>query len=86
VTRPAHPALVNELLHITTALIAGKGAAADTMREIAGLAGVPPITIHYYHSDKRGLFEAAKRCANAELDKAVAAALDAPAGAVAQLR
>ena len=85
-TRPANPELVNELLNITTALIADNGSSVVTMREIAERAGVTPTTIHYYFANKRGLFEAAKLRAVAELDAAVAAALEPAAGAVAQLR
>ena len=85
-TRPPNPELVNELLTITTKLIAEKGAAAVTMREIAALAGVTPTTIHYYFGDKRGLFEAARRRAIAELDSAVSASLEASAEAAVQLR
>lgn len=85
-TRPANPELVDKLLRITTDLIIEKGARNVTMREIAALAGVTPTTIHYYFSDKRGLFEAARQRAIAELDAAVDASLDASAEAVAQLR
>jgi AcrR family transcriptional regulator len=85
-TRPANPELVNELLTITTALIADKGSSVVTMREIAERAGVTPTTIHYYFNSKRGLFEAAKLRAVAELDAAVAAALEPAAGTVAHLR
>ena len=60
-TRPANPKLVNELLNITRDLIIARGARNVTMREIAGLAGVTPTTIHYYFGDKRGLFEATGR-------------------------
>ena len=85
-TRPANPKLVNELLNITTDLIIAKGARNVTMREIAGLAGVTPTTIHYYFGDKRGLFEATRLRAIAELDAAVDASIDASADAVTQLR
>jgi len=85
-TRPANPKLVNELLNITADLIIAKGARNVTMREIAGLAGVTPTTIHYYFGDKRGLFEAARLRAIAELDAAVDASIDASAEAVTQLR
>jgi len=85
-TRPANPELIDALLRITTDLIIEKGARNVTMREIAALAGVTPTTIHYYFSDKRGLFEAARLRAIAELDAVVGASLDASADAVAQLR
>ena len=85
-TRPPHPELVDELLVITTDLIIKKGARNVTLREIAGLAGVTPTTIHYYFGDKRGLFEAARLRAIAQLDAAVDAALDTSAEAVTQLR
>jgi len=85
-TRPANPELVDALLRITTDLIIEKGARNVTMREIAGLAGVTPTTIHYYFGDKRGLFEAARLRAIAELDAVVDAAIDASADAVTQLR
>ncbi|MEI6451199.1 MAG: TetR/AcrR family transcriptional regulator [Actinomycetes bacterium] len=85
-TRPANPKLVNELLNITTDLIIARGARNVTMREIAGLAGVTPTTIHYYFGDKRGLFEATRLRAIAELDAAVDVSIDASADAVTQLR
>ncbi len=85
-TRPANPELVDALLRITSDLVIEKGARNVTMREIAGLAGVTPTTIHYYFDDKRGLFEATRLRAVAELDEAVAASVEASAGAVEQLR
>ena len=85
-TRPPNPELVDALLRITTDLIIEKGPRNVTLREIAGLAGVTPTTIHYYFDDKRGLFEATKLRAVAELDAAVDASVDASADAVAQLR
>ncbi len=85
-TRPANPKLVNELLNITRDLIIARGARNVTMREIAGLAGVTPTTIHYYFGDKRGLFEATRLRAIAELDAAVDVSIDASADAVTQLR
>jgi AcrR family transcriptional regulator len=85
VTRPPNPRLVDSILSITTDLIAEKGAARVTLREIAERAGVTTTTIHYYFDDRSGLFEAAKLRAIDDMDAAVAAAVDPLAGAPEQI-
>jgi len=84
-TRPPNPQLIESLLSITTDLIAEKGAGNVTLREIAAQAGVTTTTIHYYFSNRRGLFEAAKLRAIDALDAAVAASADPHAGALEQV-
>ncbi len=84
-TRPPNPRLVESILSITTDLIAEKGAAQVTLREVAQRAGVTTTTIHYYFADRGGLFEAAKLRAIDAMDAAVAAAVDPSAGAVERI-
>ncbi len=86
VTRPPNPELVDSILTITTDLIAEKGAARVTLREVAGLAGVTTTTIHYYFTDRAGLFEAAKLRAIDELDATIAAAVQDGTAATEQLK
>ncbi len=85
-TRPPNPELVDSILTITTDLIAEKGAANVTLREIADLAGVTTTTVHYYFENRAGLFEAAKLRAVDELDATITAGLDHTATATEQVK
>jgi AcrR family transcriptional regulator len=84
-TRPPNPQLVESLLAITTDLIAEKGAGKVTLREVAAKAGVTTTTIHYYFTDRQGLFEGAKLRAIGAMDAAVAASVTRDAGALEQI-
>ena len=85
-TRPPNPELVDSILSITTDLVAEKGSARVTLREVAGLAGVTTTTIHYYFGDRAGLFEEAKLRGIDDLDAAIDAATRGHASAAEEFQ